>query len=130
MIVIITMIIISIPLSICIYTYTHVYTSLCTQYMCICIYKNSNNNNTITNNSNNRCWDQIARRVSEASGGFGGPASPWALLPLGFGPHFRLPVGICWATFRPMSAQDLQHRPQERPKTANIGPKSEPRPPT
>ena len=29
-----------------------------------------------------------------------------------------------------MSAQDRQHRPQERPKTANIGPKSGPRPPT
>ena len=29
-----------------------------------------------------------------------------------------------------MTPQDSQHRAQERPKTANIGPKSDPRPPT
>ena len=34
------------------------------------------------------------------------------------------------ATFRPKTAQDRQQRSQERPKTANIGPKSGTRPPT
>ena len=56
--------------------------------------------------------------------------------PLGFKPLFgliscpdRFPARAR-ATFRPQAPKDRQHRPQERPRTANIGPKSGPRPPT
>ena len=58
-------------------------------------------------------------------------------------PQNAFPARV-WATFRlrsagqiasslgfgPLFAQDRQHRAQDRPKTANIGPKSGPRPPT
>ena len=47
----------------------------------------------------------------------------------GFRPPLPAPAWV-WATFRPRTAQDRQHGSQERPRTANIGPKSGPRPPT
>ena len=62
----------------------------------------------------------LAHRASEG----------WLLGPL-FCPD-RWPDGLpAWAlaTFRPKTAQDRRARPQERPKTANISPKSGPRPP-
>ena len=65
-----------------------------------------------------------------------GARALWALLPLGFGPLFG-PRPPRTANIGPKSGQDHQHKPQERPKTANrgpkianIGPKSGPRPPT
>ena len=50
-----------------------------------------------------------------------------------FSAQIRLPDQLparVWATFGLKTAQDRQHRPQERPKTVNIGNKSGPRPPT
>ena len=63
--------------------------------------------------------------------------------PKPFPPQNAFPARV-WATFRLRSAgqiafrlglgtffaQDRPQRPQERPKTANLGPKSSPRPPT
>ena len=71
-----------------------------------------------------------------ASGRLWGPDPLRIPLPLGLGPLFglaRLPDRLparARATFRPKTAQDRQQRSQERPKTANIGPKSCTRPPT
>ena len=52
----------------------------------------------------------------------------WDPFPLGFGALFgpRPPRTV---NMGPKSGQDHQHKPQERPKTANVSLKSGPRPP-